>query len=91
MAQLVRLVPGEDDNQSVGSQKNLFGGSEADLDWDLIRSQCNPFDAPPCSEPSQLSLDNTVETLSKQQFDRYLGHAFRAFLSVPQTTDLKMP
>ena len=66
----------------------LFGNSECDSDWSLIPSEPGFRAASGDSHPGFKLAGDSEPTLSKQQFDRFLGHAF---LSVAQVSDLKMP
>lgn len=86
---------------SAGSNENLFGGSNFEVDWKLTGfdnfGSEQPLDGNFGSEQRLESkfrgspcADNavTVAPLSKQQFDQFWGHSF---LSVAQATDIKMP
>ena len=76
---------------SAGSNENLFGGSNFEVDWKLTgfdnfgseQRLESKFRGSPCADNAV-----TVAPLSKQQFDQFWGHSF---LSVAQAADIKMP
>ena len=70
------------------SHGNLFGGSDCEINWSQV--ELNPgVGTASGSNAWEVLGDNIAEpVLSKPQFDRFWGHAF---LSVAQTSDLKMP
>ena len=69
------------------SHGNLFGGSECEIEWSQVEQ--DPGVSTASGSNAWEVLGNSPEpVLSKPQFDRFLGHAF---LSVAQTSDLKMP
>ena len=70
------------------SHGNLFGGSDCEINWSQV--ELNPgVGTASGSNAWEVLGDNSAEpVLSKPQFDRFLGHAF---LSLAQTSDLKMP
>ena len=78
---------------------NFFGGSEPGLDWDLVsggpglprfRSAGRGRGFASRSDASGVLLHprDSNAALSKQQFDRLVGHSF---LSIAQVCDIKMP
>ena len=77
-----------DELPSNRSLQHLFGGSECDFDFDASGST-RSFDNVLDSNKPDSHVDSLAEpVLPKNQFDRFLGHAF---LSVAQPCDIKMP
>ena len=77
-----------DELPSNRSPQHLFGGSECVFDFDASGST-RSFDNVLDSNKPDSHVDSLAEpVLPKNQFDRFLGHAF---LSVAQPCDIKMP
>ena len=71
---------------SISDASELFGGPNFDMEGNFNQF-CNRFASGSVASTSVESADITA-TLSKQQFDRYLEHAF---LSVAQANNIVMP
>ena len=77
-----------DEFSSLESPQQLFGGSECEINFNALGST-QSFDKVLDSHKLESHVDSLAEpVLPKNQFDRFLGHAF---LSVAQPCDIKMP
>lgn len=81
-------APSEKADRSVMSDANLFGRSDSGLAWQFGHFFSEQHDdvAPRQSDIGDTGFSDV--TISKQQFDNFLGHAF---LKVAQAHEIKLP